>query len=396
MEKFDFLIVGAGIFGATAACTLRRRKYRVAILNPGIIPHPLAASTDISKVVRMEYGADREYMDMVDAAIDGWHAWNGHFKETLYHEAGFLMLCKGNSLQNRESFELASYQNLLSRGYKPEQLGQAELGQRFPAFNPEIYAQAIFNPRAGFADSGRVVELLIRYARELGVDVHQWQTAERFEVENGRAVAVCTREGERFLSGHILVCAGAYTPYLLPELLPVLRVTGHPVFHVQPSRPELFKPPKFSVFTSDISNSGWYGFPLHPREGVVKIGNHGPGQELHPERDERVVNEQAVRQFRQFLTEHIPELAKDPVIYTRRCLYSDTPDGHFWIDKHPEIEGLTVAAGGSGHAFKMAPLLGDLIADVAEGGRPQWSARHRWRRFDSNTKQVEEARYKIQ
>ncbi len=394
MEKYDFLIVGAGIFGITAAIALRRRNFRVGMLNPGTIPHPLAASTDISKVVRMEYGADREYMDMVEACIDGWQAWNEQFGDTLYHEVGFLMLAKQKARPGADTFETASVENLLRKGYHPERLDAADLQRRFPAFNPDVYPEAFFNPKAGFAESGRVVTALVEYATQLGVSIHTGQTANSIETTGGRASGVLTREGGRFEAGQVVVCAGAYTPYLLPELMPCMKVTGHPVFHLRPSHPELFEPPHFSVFTADISNSGWYGFPLHPREGVVKVGNHGVGLELHPEYGERVVTEQDIEYFRQFLSESLPALAGDPIVYTRRCLYNDTLDGHFWIDRHPAIGGLTVAAGGSGHALKMAPVLGDMIADVAEGGAHRWSARHRWRQLSGAVRQQEEARYK--
>ncbi len=394
MKKYDFLVVGAGIYGLTAAIALRKRRYSVGLLNPGVIPHPLAASTDISKVVRMEYGADREYMDMVDEAIDGWHAWNDLFKDTLYHEVGFLMLTKSRKAETENSFEAASYKNLLRKGLKPEYLSPEMLSARFPAFQANVYAAGIFNPKAGFAESGRVVQTLVEYARQLGVEVHQQQTADQFLASGNRVTGVQTLESARFEAGQVVVCAGAYTPYLLPELAPVMKSTGHPVFHLQPEQPELFRAPNFTVFTSDISSTGWYGFPLHPREGVVKIGNHGVGQELHPDRDARVVDTADILHLRQFLQEHLPALANAPLVFTRRCLYNDTLDGHFWIDQHPERPGLTVGAGGSGHGFKMAPILGDLIADAAEGGTHKWSARYRWRELSGETRQEEEARFK--
>lgn len=394
MKQYDFLVIGAGIFGITAAIELRKRRYRVGVLNPGTIPHPLAASTDISKVVRMEYGADREYMEMVEKCIDGWHAWNEQFGDTLYHEVGFLMLCRQPVSVGLNSFEISSYDNLLLKNYHPVRLDAAGLHRRFPAFNPEVYPEAFFNPKAGFAESGRVVQALAGYATQLGIEIHPGQTAVSFEQSGGRVTAVCTAEGNRFETGHTVICAGAYTPYLIPELMPHMRITGHPVFHIKPGRPDLFQPPLFTVFAADISNSGWYGFPLHPREKVIKIANHGVGVELHPDKDERVVTEQDVQQFRQFLSESLPDLADAPIVYTRRCLYNDTLDGHFWIDNHPGLDALTIAAGGSGHALKMAPVLGEMIANVSEGGTHQWAARHRWRNLGDNTKQVEEARFK--
>ena len=70
------IVVGGGIFELTSALELRQRGYAVRLLDPGPIPHPLAASTDISKVVRVEYGADETYTRLAEQARDSWLAWN--------------------------------------------------------------------------------------------------------------------------------------------------------------------------------------------------------------------------------------------------------------------------------------------------------------------------------
>ncbi|HLF64367.1 MAG TPA: FAD-dependent oxidoreductase, partial [Saprospiraceae bacterium] len=140
--------------------------------------------------------------------------------------------------------------------------------------------------------------------------------------------------------------------------------------------------------------SGWYGFPYHPLAQVVKVANHGVGTSINPEKDERIVTADHEKHLRDFLKISIPSLAEAPLVYTRLCCYTDTLDGHFWIDQHPEIKHLTVATGGSGHAFKMGPMLGEMIADTAEGQRHKWSARYSWRELSSDTVQEEEARYK--
>ncbi|MCG8604475.1 FAD-dependent oxidoreductase [bacterium] len=393
MTKHDFVIIGAGIFGITAAIELRKQNHSVGILNPDTIPHPFAASTDISKAVRMEYGTDIAYMEMVEVSIQGWRAWNEQFDDTLYHEVGFLLVCREPLDAASQSFEAASFENLMRRGYHPERLDSSALSRRFPAFDSSRYVDGFYNPVAGYAEAARVVETLAAFAQQLGVKIYLGQTAEELVQTKGRVIAVKTREDERFATGHAVVCAGPHTPYLIPDLKPYMRVTGHPVFHLKASQPELFTPPRFAVFGADISNTGWYGFPLHSRGGVVKIANHGIGVELDPEHDERVVTAADTARFRRFLAETLPSLAKDPIVYTRRCLYTDTLDGHFWIDRHPGLEGLTIGTGGSGHALKMAPILGSLIATAAEGGSEKWSERFRWRELAKSTNLEEEARH---
>ena len=389
----EFLIIGAGIFGIATAVELRKRGYSVTVLNPDQIPHPLAATTDISKIVRMEYGSDVEYMDMTIESMELWREWNDLFNEKIYHEIGFLLLSSESMDHESQKFEKASFENLIKKGFQPERLSTEKMAVQFPAFNNKKYKDGFFNKIAGYAESGRAVELLVKYAKEFGVKIMEGQTAEKIIIKKNKAEGVKTKEGELFNAENIIVCAGNFTPYLIPEIKPFFKITGHPVFHLKPKNPELFTPPNFAVFTADVSNTGWYGFPFHPKEKVVKIALHSEGLDLHPERDERIVYKSDEEHLRNFLKASIPALADAPIVYTRRCCYTDTLDGHFWIDRHPEINNLMVGSGGSGHGFKMGPIIGQMMADVAEGKSHKWSNRYKWRELGMETVLQEEARF---
>src|SRR5207302_11252761 len=123
--------------------------------------------------------------------------------------------------------------------------------------------------------------------------------------------------------------------------------------------------------------TGYYGFPL--LNGVVKVARHGPGRSMHPESPSRAVTGEETDELRAFLSSALPRLADAPIVHTRICLYCDSPDGHFWIARGPERSRVVVAAGDSGHAFKFAPALGPIIADVVEGRGHPLQARFRWR-----------------
>ncbi|MCI0398200.1 MAG: FAD-dependent oxidoreductase [Chloroflexi bacterium] len=388
---YDVIVVGAGIFGVTTALALRERGHHVALLDPGPLPHPLAASTDISKVIRMEYGADEEYMAMVEEAREGWLAWNELFGQPLYHEVGVTMLTRAPMAPG--GYEYESYQMLLKRGHRPDRLDAAEITRRFPAWRPGHYVDGYFHARGGYAESGRVVAALVGHAQKQGVEVHAGQTVDGFLEEGGRVVGVHTREGQTFPGGLVVVAAGTWSWLLVPELAAVMKSVGQPVFHLKPADPALFTPPHFVVFTADVSHTGWYGFPLHPHEGVVKVANHGVGWRLHPARDERVVGESEVIKLRAFLADTFPALAEAPIVYTRCCVYCDTLDEHFWIDHHPERPGLVVAAGGSGHGFKFGPMLGGLIADVVERRPNPYTHKFCWRELAMGTAGEEAARH---
>jgi glycine/D-amino acid oxidase-like deaminating enzyme len=337
-------VYGAGIFGVTAALELRRRGHDVILIDRfsegGPLPHPLAASTDISKAVRLEYGADELYTEMGERALDGWRRWNRDLGP-LYHETGVLFLRKSSMAAG--TFEGDSYDLLTRRGHHPERLNSAQISARFPAWRGHV--DGTFNPAGGFVESGRVVERLLQAAQAEGVSL--------------QAGTLETLGGEP-----AVVAVGSWTPHVLPSTAGWFRSSGMPVFHLRPEDPSLFTADRFPVFGADISSTGWYGFPLH--EGVVKIANHGVGRQLHPSSPERAVTAGEIAALRAFLDETFPALAQAPLAHTRVCVYCDTWDGHFWIAPDPDRPHLVLATGGSGHAFKFAPLLGGLIADAVE------------------------------
>ena len=174
MSSARVIIVGAGVFGLTAALEIKRRGHEVLLLDQGAIPHPLAASTDISKVVRMEYGADATYMALAEAAIAGWRHWNEHWQRSgnseLYHETGVLMMSLDEMAPG--GFEYESFRLLEARGHQPERLGGETLADRFPAWVP-AFADGFFHRRGGFVESGRVIATLAEQARERGITVRE-------------------------------------------------------------------------------------------------------------------------------------------------------------------------------------------------------------------------------
>jgi glycine/D-amino acid oxidase-like deaminating enzyme len=389
---YDVLVVGAGVFGITTALEFQTRGYRVAVLDPGPLPHPLAASTDISKIVRMEYGTDEEYMELGERAYQGWLHWNEteELREALFHDVGVAVLVR--QPMSPGHFEYESYHLLRKRGHSPERLTGDEISRRFPAWRPGVFVDGFFHAEGGYVESGRAIASLVHLAQVRGVTLYPDQAVAALLEDGPRVTGVRTRDGSTFLAGQVVLAAGAWTSLLLPELATVFQITGQPVFHLKPENSARFTPPDFPVFTADVTRTGWYGFPFHPREQVLKIGSHGAGQVIHPERDERVVTENNIQQLRAFLAETCPALEDAPIVFTRRCLYVDTPDGDFWIDRHPQKVGLTVATGDSGHGFKFAPILGGLIADAVEGKQNPWLPKFRWREFSGESGKKEASR----
>jgi glycine/D-amino acid oxidase-like deaminating enzyme len=370
------IVIGAGVNGVTAAIELKKRGHGVILIDPGPLPHPLAASTDISKAVRAAYGADEDYTELAERSIKLWRKWNEEFGVELYHEVGVMFVRR---LEMKPGdFEYESFKKLQQRGHKVQRMNSARPWRRFPAWNPELFHDGLLEVEAGYAESGRAVATLVQRAESIGVELHSDSRFARLDERDHRIEGIILDNGERIAADRVVMAVGAWTPYLLPFTKQFFRATGQPVFHLKPRQPELFAPARFPVFGADITTTGYYGFPLNT-DGVVKIANHGPGREMSPESPQRAVTSQEEENLRKFLSWAFPALVDAPIVYTRVCMYCDTHDGNFWIASDPEREGLVIAAGDCGHGFKFAPVLGEIIADAVEQKSNPILEKFRWR-----------------
>ena len=216
------LIAGAGVFGVTAAIELRKRGHAVVLADPGPLPHPLAASTDISKVVRLEYGADEPYTAWAESAIEGWRRWNRDLGP-LYHETGLLLLRRTPLAPG--TFEQDSFELVSRRGHHPERLDVAAVRARFPAWNAERYRYGTHDPEGGFVESGKTIAGLVSQARRLGVKLREGVAFARL-LDRGRGII--SADGESIATDQVVLALGAWTPHALPWLAAEFRSTGHP------------------------------------------------------------------------------------------------------------------------------------------------------------------------
>lgn len=372
------LVVGGGIFGVTAARALLAGGHDALVVDPGL-PHPLAESTDISKVIRIDYGSDEDYTVLGERSLEGWRsaAWPATH---LFHETGVTFL----SRVPLAGFERDSYELLTRRGHLIERLDADGIVELFPAYKRGTYIDGYFNPVGGWAEASAVVRALAH-----GLSVR----AGRVERITDEGALI---DGEHVRADLVLVCAGSWVPLLVPELAPVLRAVGQPVFHLRPADPSLFAAERFPVFGADISRTGYYGFPVN-RDGIVKVANHGtgtllPAGEAQREQRREVTADQEAA-LRAMLADSFPALADAPIVHRRLCVYCDTADENFWIARHPTRPNLAVATGGSGHAFKFAPVLGEMIATIALGEPHPLAHKFRWRTELTTPQGTEAARH---
>ncbi|KAJ9425735.1 FAD dependent oxidoreductase [Fusarium oxysporum] len=350
------VIVGAGVFGLSTALELKKRGYQhVAVLDRYLPPVIDGSSVDISRVIRVEY-ADPFYGKMATEALDGW---TGQYSQH-YHQSGFVMLtdASGNSFveQSKES-------NKTLGGTLEEYENAHDIRKQFPAVQSRLDGKkAYFNKTGGWADAessarGRALSLRYNDKKVTGVNV---------------------AEGDTIPAAQVIIATGACQSASSPHPDEAERLKDMPVI-------------------INLS-TGVFVFPPTPKTHILKIARHGYGWATEvevkdplgqtrmvssPKRDgnnatTNYLPADALQALREGLQDLVPEVADREWLRTRLCWYSDTPEGDFIVDHHPVREGLFLATGGAGHAFKFLPVLGRYVVDCFENKAPK-ELRHKWR-----------------
>src|SRR5207248_5697434 len=208
------IVVGGGINGVTSAIELKTRGHKVILVDPGPLPHPLAASTDISKAVRAAYGPDEDYTALAERCIELWRKWNADFGIKLYHQTGVLFVCQRPMQPG--GFEYESSRLFEKHGHRFERFDPFTFHQRFPAFAPDRFEDGFFDPDAGYAESGRVVATLLEYAKSRGIELRERTKVVGLDETAGRVHGVLLQDRHRISGDAVVIAAGAWTPSLFP------------------------------------------------------------------------------------------------------------------------------------------------------------------------------------
>eukprot|EP00741_Cyanophora_paradoxa_P021016 tig00021326_g20288.t1 len=437
------VIVGSGVFGLSSALEFRRRGYDVTVLELAPrIPNLCGASCDHSRIVRYDYTTGEDlYVRFMQKAFGIWEEWNRKSGRPLFTKAGLLLLSSDPRFARdpgaaHPTFELDCFQEMRARGIPVVPLAglsDFEKHRWFPLVNHAALPHGYLNPNSGWGHAKETVEFLAKEAEAAGVRLLAGRRVVSYcgaASEGGRASVACA-DGATFEADVVLLAAGAYTPTLLPELRGWLKATAHPVIYFDlAGRGDLerWRPPLLPVCTLDTQRTGYYCFPAQEVEGgrYFKLALHAGGLEVEsPEelyaadiaaqaaappafarapppspglRAREAALDAAEAKFREFLRGHLPEAAELPAAYRRMCHYADAPDGDFLIDGVPGARGVFVASGDSGHAFKFAPVLGQVVADIVEGvdeadgwGR-EAARRFRWRVVPDGPRRTEGSR----
>jgi glycine/D-amino acid oxidase-like deaminating enzyme len=334
-------VIGAGAFGGWTALQLRRRGAEVTLLDAWGAGNSRSSSGGETRVIRAVYGADRVYVEMVRRAYELWE----QLWRSLYVETGTLWMHRGDDAYVRGSAPL-----LRELGFPLEQIAIAGAKRRWPQIAFAGIESVWLEHRAG--------ALLARQAcgvvRDAFVDA-----GGTYRVEHVDASIVESKKADVY----VFAC-GPWLGRLFPEI--PIAPTGQEVhFFGTPAGSQAFKAMPIWI---DFGERIFYGIPdIHGRG--FKVADDTRGEAVDPTTLERVPSGDSMDRARRLLAERFPALAHAPLLESRVCQYENSPDGHLIIDRHPRMEHVWVAGGGSGHGFKLGPAVGDLLADAIVHGR---------------------------
>ena len=374
MPQFDVVVVGLGVMGSAALYELARRGFRAAGIERHTPGHELGSSHGETRIIRLGYFEHPSYVPLLHRSYALWREIEEASSRKLMRITGIVEI--GPSFGRLVTGTLAAS---LEHHLPHEVLDAAEIVRRFPPFRiPSDYV-GVFQPDGGFVAAEGSVEALIALARAAQAEICSGVRVLAVEPD-GNGVHIATSQGD--IEARIaIVAAGAWLPDLLPDLPAPLRITREVMAWFKPNKASLFDPHRFPVFIMESRHGMHYGLPASPA-GAVKIAKHHHHNEtVYPDDPRRPVSAADQGLIRPVLADHIPA-ANGPLLAAQTCLYTVTPDHDFIIDRLPDAPQIVVASPCSGHGFKFAPVIGEILADLAlEGGTRHDISRFRLSRF---------------
>ncbi len=359
---YDVAVIGAGVFGSWIALQLQRSGRRVALIDGYGPANARSSSGGQTRVIRMGYGDKEIYSRWSLRSLDLWKELLVESARTVFFQkTGVLWMARG-----MDPLTVKTLKTLEQLDVPHERLGRPELVARWPQIDPGPITWAIHEPESGFMMAFHAVQATALRAEAMGAEYLAARIAPPAATGN-RLDALATTRGDKVSAGSYIFACGPWLPRLFPELLgDRFFVTRQEVFYLGPpagdERFQVGAMPVWADFGEQI-----YGLPDFKGRGFkIAPDRHGPP--IDPDSHERVVTAESTARVLEYAARRFPALAGSPVVNSEVCQYTNTSNGDFLIDRHPEIENVWLVGGGSGHGFKHGPAIGEYVTARIDGG----------------------------
>jgi sarcosine oxidase len=359
-REFEYIVLGRGGFGSAAAYWLSKRAGTDVLgLEQFELGHVRGESQDHSRIIRLSYHTPA-YVELAKHAFRAWAQLEKDSGEQIVLKTGGLDFAPRVS-----AIPLTNYSGSMdAAGVSYERLDADEIMRRWPAFRLTDDIHGLFQAESGIAMAARGNAAHQRMARELGATLRDRAPVEAIRPLSGEIEI--DAGGERYRCRRLVIAAGSWSNRALAPFgiqLP-LTVTQEQVTYFATPRPADFQPGRFPIWIW-MDDPCFYGFPIFGEQGP-KVGQDAGGKEVTADTRTFDPDQAALGRVQEFLGKYIPG-ALGPIIYTKTCLYTLTPDRDFVLDAVPGHPNVVVAIGG-GHGFKFASLIGRTLSELSIDG----------------------------
>ena len=360
MNEFDAIVIGVGGMGSATLYHLARRGWKVLGLEQYDVPHEMGSSHGYSRMIRYTLQEHPSYVPLVRRAYELWHQLENASRERLLITTGSIRAGHAESDYFQGAVAACEEHNI-----PYEVLTGTETSRRFPGYRLDQEIAAVYQADGGFLLPERCIVNHANAALEAGAEIHgreqvlDWQPS-------GEGVEVRTSRGN-YRAARLVLTAGAWASKIIPSLSEIAVAERQVLGWFQPERPDLFRTDTFPVFGIYVEEGRFYGFPVYGVPGFKVGRSHHLHQTVDPDQIDREIYHEDEAVLRNFVERYFPAAA-GPALSLKTCMFTNSPDGHFIIDLHPEFPQVSLASGFSGHGFKFASVIGEIMADLSMFG----------------------------
>ncbi|HVU86894.1 MAG TPA: N-methyl-L-tryptophan oxidase [Pirellulales bacterium] len=361
MSTFDVIVLGTGGIGSAALAMLARRGAKVLGLDQFPPAHDRGSSHGRTRIIRQAYFEHPDYVPLLLRSYELWRELSERTGERLFQETGFLQVGPADGVVVPGVLASAA-----EHGLSVERLAANEITRRWPGFAVAESAVGVYEPRGGVLAVEACVAAHLRDAQAAGAALKTDEPVVEFQPTTSGIVVRTARQ--EYSTQRLIVTAGPWAGRWLGDLGTRLVVRRKPLFWFATNSNVYRAENGCPAFLYEMPEGVFYGFPeVDP--GEIKMAEHSGGEPVDdPLAVDREWRAEDQARLESFIARALPDVSSTRTAHAV-CMYTMSPDEHFIVDHHPRDERICFAAGLSGHGFKFAPVLGEVLADLALAGQ---------------------------